>query len=215
MRTLKLTPSIQTKLNLSISQHFGMIGLISYRKEGVIMQKTHPVSVTRTKTYDMIVTGMLIALVFTATLLLNIKLPITANGGLVHLGTAMLFISSILFGPKKGAIAGGVGMALFDLVSGWTLWAPFTLITRGLQGYIVGKIAWSGGREGKSPVFNTIAAIVSLPFMLAGYYLCEAVLFSNWIIPVASIPGNITQNVVGLIVAIPVCIALKKVPAFK
>lgn len=61
----------------------------------------------------------------------------------------------------------------------------------------------------------TLAAVVSLSFLLAGYYLCEGILFSNWIIPMASIPGNITQNVVGLIVAIPVCIALKKVPAFK
>ena len=107
----------------------------------MIMQKT--TSYSRARTFDLILTSMLIALVFVATLLLNIKLPITANGGLVHLGTAMLFIVSILFGPKKGAIAGAVGMGLFDLVSGWTLWAPFTFLTRGLQGYIVGKIAWS------------------------------------------------------------------------
>ena len=42
----------------------------------------------------------------------------------------MLFIVSIIFGPKKGAIAGAVGMGLFDLVSGWTLWAPFTIVAR-------------------------------------------------------------------------------------
>ena len=95
---------------------------------------------TNSRTFNLILTAMLIALVFVATILLNIKLPITANGGLVHLGTAMLFIASILFGPKKGAIAGAVGMGLFDLVSGWTLWAPFTVVARGLQGYIVGKI---------------------------------------------------------------------------
>ena len=57
---------------------------------------------------------MLIALIFVATLLLNIKLPITANGGLVHLGTAMLFIASVLFDPKKAAITGVVEMGLFD-----------------------------------------------------------------------------------------------------
>ena len=46
--------------------------------------------------------------------------------------------------------------------------------------------------------------------MLGGYYICERVLFSSWIIPAASIPGNIVQNVVGILVAIPVCIVLKK-----
>lgn len=177
------------------------------------MQKT--TSYSNERTFDLIVTSMLIALVFVATILLNIKLPITANGGLVHLGTAMLFISSILFGPKKGAMAGAIGMALFDLVSGWTLWAPFTFLARGLQGYIVGKIAWSNGRRGNSIVFNLLATIVSIPFMLGGYYICEGVLFSSWIIPVASIPGNIVQNVVGMCVAIPVCVVLKKIPIFK
>jgi len=158
---------------------------------------------------------MLIALVFVATLLLNIKLPITANGGLVHLGTAMLFIISILFGPKKAAIAGAVGMGIFDLFAGYTLWAPFTIVARGLQGYVVGKIAWSNGRNGNSIVFNVIAMILSIPVMLAVYYLCEGIIYGNWIAPVGSIPGNIVQNVVGIIVAIPVGIALKRVPFFK
>ena len=48
--------------------------------------------------------------------------------------------------------------------------------------------------------------------MLGIYYICERVLFGSWIIPVASIPGNLIQNIVGICVAIPVCIALKKVP---
>ncbi|MBO1915203.1 ECF transporter S component, partial [Microvirga sp. 3-52] len=97
-------------------------------------------------------------------------------GGLVHLGTGMLFIASILFGPKKGALAGAIGMGLFDLVSGWTLWAPFTIVARGLQGYIVGKIAWSNGRKGSSMSVNLLAAILSIPVMLAVYFLCERVL---------------------------------------
>jgi len=71
------------------------------------MQKAQGYSNTRT--YDLVLTAILIALVFVATVFLNIKLPITANGGLIHLGTAMLFLASILFGPKKGAIAGAYG----------------------------------------------------------------------------------------------------------
>lgn len=172
-------------------------------------------SYTKPRTLDLVVTSMLISLVFVATLLLNIKLPITANGGLVHLGTGMLFVVSMVFGPKKGAIAAAVGMGLFDLVSGWTLWAPFTFLTRGLQGYIVGKIAWSNGRNGTSSRFNLFAMIASVPFMLGGYYICEMVLFSSWIIPAASIPGNIVQNVVGICVALPACLVLKKIPLFK
>lgn len=170
---------------------------------------------SRSNTTDLIITSMLIALVFVATVLLNIKLPISANGGLVHLGTGMLFIASILFGPKKGAIAGAVGMGLFDLMMGWTLWAPFTIVARGLQGYIVGKIAWSNGRNGNSYVFNLVATICSVPFMLAVYYICERVIFGSWIIPLGSIPGNLVQVVVGMCIALPACAVLKKLPIFK
>jgi uncharacterized membrane protein len=153
--------------------------------------------------------------VFLSTFFLNIKLPIAANGGLVHLGTAMLFIASILFGPKKAALAGAIGMGLFDIVGGWTLWAPITIVARGLQGYIVGKIAWSKGRNGTSIAFNVIATIVSIPFMIAVYYIGEGILYGNWIAPLASIPGDLVQNILGIIVAVPVCVALKKVPYFK
>lgn len=177
------------------------------------MQKT--TSYSNNRTYDLILSSMAIALVFVATLLLNIRLPIAANGGLVHLGTAMLFIIAILFGPKKGMIAGAIGMGLFDLVSGWTLWAPITFLARGLQGYLVGRIAWSSGRKGGSTPFNIVAAAVSIPFMVAIYYLGEAIIFSSWIIPAASIPGNLVQNTVGLLIAIPVAIALKKTPFFR
>ncbi|TWT00564.1 ECF transporter S component [Planomicrobium sp. CPCC 101079] len=179
------------------------------------MQKTTTTSYSSGRTFDLILTAMSIALVFVATLLLNIKLPITANGGLVHLGTAMLFVISIVFGPKKGMIAGAIGMGLFDLVSGWTLWAPISFLARGLQGYLVGQIAWSSGRKGNSVGFNILAAIVSVPFMLAIYYVGEAIIFGNFVVPAASIPGNLIQNAVGLIVAIPVAIALKKIPFFK
>ncbi len=178
------------------------------------MQSTVNHLTTKSRTFNLVLSGLSIALVFVATLLLNVKLPIAANGGLVHLGTAMLFIISILFGPKTGAIAGAFGMGLFDLVSGWTLWAPITFVSRGLQGYIVGKIAQSNGRKGNSIGINILATIVSMPPMIAVYYIGEAIIYGNWIAPVASIPGDIVQNVLGLVVSIPVCAFLKKIPAF-
>lgn len=174
------------------------------------MPKLHSTPKTYAKTYDLILTSMLIALVFIATMLLNIKLPISANGGLIHLGTAMLFIISILFGPKKGAMAGAFGMGLFDLVAGWTLWAPITFLTRGLQGYMIGKLAWSNQKKGNHFGWNLFAMLISTPPMLAGYYLGEALIFKSWIIPAASIPGDLVQTAIGIIVAIPACIALKK-----
>ena len=67
-------------------------------------------------------------MVFIATRFINIRLPLASTGGLVHLGNTMLFISAIVFGKRKDAIAGALGMGLFDLLLGWQIWAPFTFV---------------------------------------------------------------------------------------
>ena len=64
------------------------------------------------------ITAAFVALTYIFTAFINVKLPIAANGGLIHLGNVPLFIGAILFGKKTGAIAGGIGMGLFDLLSG-------------------------------------------------------------------------------------------------
>lgn len=178
------------------------------------MQQIQLYQKPQSKTFSLVMTAILIALVFVATFI-NIKLPIMAKGGLVHLGTAMLFTIAILFGPKKGAIAGAVGMGLFDIFGGWLLWAPITIVARFLQGWIVGKVAYMNSKKGTSMLFNIIAAIVSVPVMLAVYYIGEVILYSNWIAPLASIPGDLLQNAIGLAIAIPLCAVLKKTPYFR
>ncbi|ENY8960997.1 ECF transporter S component [Clostridioides difficile] len=161
-------------------------------------------------TKDMVETSLLIALVFIATKFINIRLPISINGGLVHLGTAMLFISAIVFGSKKGALSGAIGMSLFDLISGWTLWAPFTFIVRGVMGYLLGKIAWVNGNNGNNFLINVIGICVSSIWMLFGYYITEVILYGNFIVPLTSIPGNLMQVLIGLIIALPISKVLKK-----
>lgn len=169
----------------------------------------------RKKTLDLSIIAMLSTIVFISTLLLNIKLPIPGNGGLVHLGTAMLFISSVLFGPRKGAFAGAIGMGLFDILGGWVVWAPITIIARALQGYIVGKIAWAHNKIGMNTTSNFFAMILSIPVMMTVYYLGESVLYNSWIAPLASMFGDLIQNILGLLIALPVCKILQKIPAIQ
>ena len=123
------------------------------------------------------ITALFIALTYVFTAFINIRLPITANGGLIHLGNVPLFICAIIFGKKSGAIAGGVGMGLFDLLSGWTAWAPFTLIIVGLMGYAVGAITEKHHGFG----WNTLAIAVACVIKVAGYYIAEGIIYGNWI----------------------------------
>ena len=52
-----------------------------------------------TTTKEIVITGLSIALVFVATLFINIRLPI-GQGGLIHLGNVPLFLVAIIFGKK-------------------------------------------------------------------------------------------------------------------
>ena len=125
---------------------------------------------------------------------------IPAKGGLVHLGNVPMFFAAAFFGKRVGAICGGVGMALSDVLSPWIVYAPATLIVVGLMGFVFGLIV-----KKKPTIVNLIVAtVVVLAIKLVGYYLFEVLLTSSFVVPLASIPGNIMQIVTGAIIAIPI-----------
>ena len=154
----------------------------------------------RNKTYDLVICALFIALTFVATWLINIRLPLVGSGGLIHLGNVPLFVAAMLFGKKTGALAGGIGMALFDLMSGWTAWAPFTLVIVGSMGVVVGLIAEKKPFK-NAQVNNVLSVILALIIKVVGYYFAEVILYGNWVAPLGSIPGNVLQvGVAGIIV---------------
>ena len=152
------------------------------------------------------ITALFIALTYVFTAFVNVRLPITANGGLIHLGNVPLFICAILFGKKSGALAGGIGMGLFDLLSGWTAWAPFTFIIVGLMGFSVGAIT----EKKKGFGWKVVAILVACVIKIAGYYIAEGIIYGNWITPASSIPGNLLQVGVAAVVVLIISGQLQK-----
>ncbi|MCI6042186.1 ECF transporter S component [bacterium] len=164
------------------------------------------VAVKKVNVSDIAITGVCIALTLVATAFINIRLPIAANGGLVHLGNVPLFLAAIIFGKKTGAFAGAFGMGLFDLLSGWTLWAPFTFVIVGLMGFAVGKI--TENRIGFR--WNVLAIAVACVIKVVGYYIAEVIIYRNWIAPVLSIPGNLVQIGVAAVIVLPIVEIVRK-----
>lgn len=167
----------------------------------------------RSATSELVINALMIALTFVATMFINIRLPLMGNGGLIHLGNVPLFVAAFLFGKKTGAIAGGFGMALFDLVSGWTAWAPFTFVIVGAMGWVSGLI--DEKLKLKPVVKYIIAIVIACLIKITGYYFAEVLLYHNWIVPFGSIPGNIVQVVVAGIIALPLADRLRRVSYFK
>ena len=167
---------------------------------------TEKTTMNKASIYLLSITALFVALTYVFTAFVNIRLPIAANGGLIHLGNVPLFIAAILFGRKVGAIAGGVGMALFDLLSGWTLWAPFTLVIVGLMGYVTGLIAENKQKLG----WYVMAFAIARAIKVVGYYIAETIIYQNIFVPISSIPGNILQVAIAAVIVSVIIIPLRK-----
>lgn len=162
----------------------------------------------RSKTLEITMTALFIALTYVATAFINVRIPfLMANGGLIHLGNIPLFVAAALYGRRTGALAGAFGMGLFDLSCGWVAWAPFTFVICGMIGFVYGSI--TNKNAGKvSLILGVFAAAV---IKVAGYYVAEGIIYGNWAAPVTSIPGNLVQIGVAGVIAVPLILVLKKV----
>ena len=85
-------------------------------------------------TRDIVYIGFIAALCAVATTI-RIEIP---GGAMVHLGSAALFTTSILFGGLYGGLGAAIGSALFDLFGGHTQYIVFSFFIKGIAGLIVG-----------------------------------------------------------------------------
>lgn len=91
------------------------------------------------RTRDVAAAGLMIALVFVVTRAFIVPIPQTR--GFFNLGEAAIYMASVLFGPVVGALSGGLGSALADLSLGYSQYAPYTLVIKGVEGAVVGLFA--------------------------------------------------------------------------
>lgn len=158
-----------------------------------------------TRILNVTLAAMFAALTFVFTMFVNVRLPIAANGGLIHLGNVPLFIGAILFGKRIGAFAGGVGMALFDLLSGWTLWAPFTFVIVGAMGYVVGAVS----EKRQKLYWYALSMAVACVIKVVGYYIAEWIIYGNFFAPLSSVPGNLVQVGAAMVIVLPIILPLR------
>lgn len=133
-----------------------------------------------------------IALVTLGTMAIRISIP--ATSGYMNLGDSMIFVSATILGRRYGLIAGGLGSALADILGGFPAWAPWTLVIKGVEGYVAGTLGdANAGLAIGSPTIKTIAAsTVAGIWMIAGYFIASSVLYSP-AGALAELPFNLVQ----------------------
>ena len=96
---------------------------------------------TTIRVNDIATTAMMICIIMLSIALFRIPIPFTQ--GYVNLSDAMVFMAVIILGVKYGAIAAGMGSMLGDLLSGFPVWAPWSMGIKAMMAVIFGLIIQS------------------------------------------------------------------------
>jgi energy-coupling factor transport system substrate-specific component len=155
---------------------------------------------------QIVLTGVMIALV--AVFTLAVRVPFALTQGYFNFSDVGVFLAGFAFGPWVGLVAGGVGTALADVVGGYPMYAPLTLVAHGVEGLIAGAVARRDQRVWRMILGWALGAAA----MLAGYFFGEAFIFRMGIAAAATeaVTINLPQVVVGGVVAVPLVLALRR-----
>lgn len=149
----------------------------------------------------MCITGVFTALVFVFTAYLHIP----SHTGYTHVGDGIIYLAACLLPLPNAVFVGALGGLLADVLSGFALWAPGTVIIKAAAVFLFTS------REKKILNFrNTVALLPASAICIGGYYLYESLITGNFVSPLAGIPGYITQSVLSSLLFILVGFALDK-----
>lgn len=123
----------------------------------------------------------------------------TPTGYLTLLDVSIYFTAYYL-DSKYGAVVGGLSGFLIDLLLGYPQYMFHSLIAHGAQGYFAG---WTG----KKRILGLILASI---LMVGWYFLATFLLGYGLGGALAGIPGNLLQNLFGMLVGYLVYLAYQR-----
>ncbi len=151
-----------------------------------------------TTTRKIVLTALLAALTCVATMIIKIPSPLK---GYLNLGDCVVLLSGFLLSPVYGFVAAGLGSAMADVISGYLVYAPATLVIKGLMAVI----AFYGRKLLSAKCKVTFAEIISGTiaeiFMVAGYLLFEGCLY-GFGPSLVNVPANAVQGAAGVVLGV-------------
>ncbi len=165
----------------------------------------------KAKINRVVFTALFAALVCVATL--SVRVPTVA--GYTNLGDALVLLSAFFSGPLCGFLAGGVGSAAADLISGYAHYVPGTFIIKGLSALfaalLLKRALKKTGGAPKTPAL-ALSAIPAELFMAAGYFAYKSLILGRPEAALTSIPGNLVQGLLGTVLSVLLYRLLTAIP---
>ncbi|WP_312279115.1 ECF transporter S component [Oscillibacter sp.] len=156
------------------------------------------------RVHSIVTAALLAALACAATMVIRIPSP---TGGYLNLGDTVVLLGAFLLGPWAGALAGGIGSAMADALSGYMVYVPATLVIKSVVALTSGFLYRFLRNRTGGMIFAALGGEIP---MVAGYWLFDALLLQSWVGAVAGIPGNLVQAGFGVAVSVFLAAALRK-----
>lgn len=157
--------------------------------------------------HKLILCAAFAALTCLATLVIQIPSPLS---GFMNLGDALVLTSAVLLGPVYGTAAAGIGSCLADVLSGYAVYAPATLVIKSLMALVLCLFLHVIHR----PRFlaGLLGAIAAETVMVLGYFAYDAFFLGFGMGASVGIPANLIQAALGIVIAMCLVPILKKIP---
>ena len=158
----------------------------------------------------LVLSAMFAALCCVATMI--VQIPTVA--GYTNLGEGMCLLAGLVLGPWYGFCAAGIGSGLADLLAGYAHYVPGTFLIKGLVALIAALLLRPLLKKGEKIPFWRLA-VIELPsevVMVLGYFGYKALILGKGLSAAASIPNNLVQAAIGIVLSVLLYTALSKVP---
>lgn len=162
----------------------------------MVSYKTEVIRLKNKTIQKISLSALFTALIFVATYFIAIPMPAI---GYVNLGDAFILIASLVLGPI-GAICAGVGSALADLMLGYAIYAPATLVIKSSMAIACYFIYKGFSKFSNRFISIAIGAIVAELIMILGYLVFEWILY-GFAAAVVNILFNAIQGGIALVVS--------------
>ncbi len=161
------------------------------------------------KLNKLILGALFTALTCVATMIIHI--PTIGTGGYVNVGDSIVLLSAWMLGGPYGALAAGLGSGLADFLSGYPIYTPGTFVIKFLMCLIAYFVFLKLNKisTNKVAVF-AIGGIIAETVMVVGYLLYEGIVIGYGLAAVSSVPSNIIQGCVNIIIGYAVMQAMSK-----
>ena len=150
---------------------------------------------------NLVIAAFFAAIIFLTTYL--IKVPIITGYG--HIGDTFIYLAACILPSAYACSAAAIGAALADGIGGYPLYIIPSVIIKALT-----ALMFTSKSQKIISKRNFFAFIPSIVLCAGGYYISEVILYQSFVSPVASLPRNIAQPVLSLILFTLIGFALDK-----